>query len=67
MTTPDHDILLEVRADVKYMKERFENSFGRVEALERDYVSRSFLAKVLGGFFSVFLAVGEVLRVYHEK
>jgi hypothetical protein len=63
MSTTDHDLLTEVRADVKYMKERFENSFGRVEALERglnDSVTKSGLVKLvswLGGLATVGLSV----------
>ncbi len=67
MPPSDRDILIELRSDVKYMKERFENSFGRVETLEKDYVSRAFLAKTLSGFFAIVVAVGEVLRAYGAK
>lgn len=60
MTASDHDLLNEVRSDVRYMKERFENSFGRVEVLERDAVTKSGLAKllsVLGALVTVGLSV----------
>jgi hypothetical protein len=49
------------------MKERFENSFGRLEHLEKDYVSRVFLTKTLGGFFALVVATGEILRAYWNK
>ena len=67
MMPQDRDILIELRADIKYMKERFENSFGRLEHLEQDYVSRAFLTKTLGGFFALVVAVGEISRAYWNK
>ena len=67
MMPQDRDILIELRADIKYMKERFENSFARVEHLEKDYVSRVFLTKTLGGFFALVVAVGEISRAYWNK
>jgi hypothetical protein len=67
MMPQDREILIELRADIKYMKERFENSFARVEKLEADYVFRGFLGKILGLSFSLFLAVVETIRVTYSK
>lgn len=66
----DHDLLIEIRNDVKYMGERFDNAFGRIEVLElkaQDTVTKSALVWVIGLFAGIATMLAAVWDGYRHS
>lgn len=66
MTTPDRDLLVEIHTDVKYLRQSHEEYTKKVDALEKDVVTKSFLTTVLSVFGLLGAGLAGLFDIYRK-
>jgi len=63
----DHDILIEMRADLRHLRARFDELVGTVARLDRDAVTHSALQRALATLTGIVVAIAAGLGIWLHK
>lgn len=63
----DHDMLIEMRTDLRHMRAHFDNVVATVSRLDRDAVTHSALRQAMGTLTGIVLAIAGGLGLWLHK